>query len=276
MEVKKFAVIGNPIEHSKSPIIHKAFAEQPKIIARLPYTVDYQKIFAPLDGFAETVQNLMKEGYIGANVTVPFKFEAYQLSQHLSTRAQANGEAVNTLRFIDGQIHGDNTDGAGLRNDIECNLGFEIPGKNILILGAGGAAHGVLMSLIGANSITIANRTLGKALKMITGLYHDYNMRAVEYESLNVHYDLIVNATSAGLTDSALPLPNCIFSANSLAYDMMYGRETPFMAQARANGATVADGLGMLVEQAAEAFSIWHGVQPDTAPVLAMLRKNNG
>ncbi len=276
MQVKKFAVIGNPIKHSKSPIIHEAFAEQDEVKERLGYEVSYKTELAPLDAFAETVHRLMDEGYVGANVTVPFKFEAYKLSQDLSTRATSNGEAVNTLSFIDGQIYGDNTDGAGLRNDIENNLNFLIQNKNILILGAGGAAHGVFMSLGSAKSITVANRTLSKALKMVTGDYDPRDITAVEYQNLSRQFDLVVNATSAGLTDSALPLPDVIFGPETLAYDMMYGRETPFMMQARANGATVADGLGMLVEQAAEAFAIWHGVQPDTAPVLAMLRSNKG
>jgi len=268
MSIEKYAVIGNPIEHSKSPLIHQAFARQ------FGKQIHYERLLSPLDGFSSTIERLQAQGYIGANVTVPFKFEAYKLSYpNLTDRALSAGEAVNTLTFTANDIQGDNTDGVGLRNDIEDNLGFDIQGKNILILGAGGAANGVLMSLIGANSLTIANRTLAKALNMITGLYHDYDVRAVEYENLNVHYDLIVNATSAGLTDSVLPLPDRIFSNDTLAYDMMYGRETPFMQQARAAGAQVADGLGMLVEQAAEAFYLWHGVRPDTAPVIQSFRQ---
>lgn len=265
--MEKYAVIGHPIEHSKSPLIHQAFAQQ------FEKQIVYEKVLAPLDGFATTVQQLQQQGYVGANVTVPFKFEAYQLCKdNLSERASSAGEAVNTLSFSVDKIFGDNTDGVGLRNDIERNLGVEIRGKNILIIGAGGAAHGVLMSLIDANSITIANRTIEKALRMITGIYHDYDVCAVAYEQLSVHYDLVINATSAGLTNSALPLPDSIFSTDTLAYDMMYGRETPFMAQARANGARVADGLGMLVEQAAEAFHIWHGLRPETASVMAAIR----
>lgn len=277
MQVKKFAVIGHPIEHSKSPIIHKAFAEQAEVKARLGYAVDYQKVLAPLDGFAETVRRLMDEGYVGANVTVPFKFEAYQLSQYLSTRAKSNGEAVNTLSFINGQIDGDNTDGAGLRNDIEKNARHAVANKQVLILGAGGAAYGVINALSDAAKIVVANRTLEKAEILVKHFYSRLpalSIQACTYEALIRPYDLVINATSAGLTDSALPLPGVIFGPGTLAYDMMYGCETPFMMQARANGATVADGLGMLVEQAAEAFTIWHGVVPDTAPVLAMLRNN--
>lgn len=270
MTVEKYAVIGNPIEHSKSPLIHQAFAKQ------FGKTISYEKILAPLDGFVNTVKQLQADGYRGANVTVPFKFEAYRISDSVSVRSKAMGaEAVNTISFLEhGQIHGDNTDGAGIRTDIEKNLQFTITGKRILILGAGGAAHGVLNSLIGASKIVIANRTADKALRMVFAIQDYVDTSHSGFEQLSESFDLIVNATSAGLTDKALPLPNIIFGTHTLAYDMMYGRETPFMMQARANGATVADGLGMLVEQAAEAFAIWHRVQPDTAPVLAMLREN--
>lgn len=271
MSVEKYAVIGHPIAHSKSPLIHQAFAQQ------FGKTIVYEKVLAPLDGFASTVKQLQQQGYLGANVTVPFKFEASKLCDRLSTRVMGMGnEAVNTLTFIKAKIHGDNTDGAGLMQDIEVNLNFSLQNKNILILGAGGAAQGVFLSLMGAKSITVANRSLDKALKMVTGIYDSFDASAVEYQDLKKSFDLIVNATSAGLTDTPLPLPDVIFGPQTLAYDMMYGRETPFMAQARANGVQVADGLGMLVEQAAEAFHIWHGMRPDTKPVLTMLRKTNG
>lgn len=266
MSIEKYAVIGNPIGHSKSPIIHQAFAQQ------IGKSICYERVLAPLDGFAETVKRLQAEGYLGANVTVPFKFEASKLCHRLSSRVMSMGnEAVNTLTFINGRIHGDNTDGAGLRQDIEVNLNFSLQNKNILILGAGGAAQGVFLSLISAKSITVANRSLDKALKMVTGIYDSFDASAVEYQDLKKPFDLIVNATSAGLTDTALPLPDAIFTPETLAYDMMYGLETPFMAQARQAGAIVADGLGMLVEQAAEAFHLWHGVRPDTAPVISLL-----
>ena len=170
-------------------------------------------------------------------------------------------------------IHGDNTDGVGLRNDIEKNLGVSVTDKNILLLGAGGAAQGVLNALIGAKSVTVANRTQSKALEMVSGVYDILEAHAVEYQELSRAFDLVINATSAGLTDSALPLPDCIFSSDTLAYDMMYGRATPFMQQARKAGASVADGLGMLVEQAAEAFYLWHGLRPETSPVIAAIRQ---
>jgi len=267
----KYAVLGNPIGHSKSPLIHAAFAKQTH------QDISYEAILAPVNDFAGTVNRLVAEGYKGVNVTVPFKFEAYNLCKvadsngSLSVRAISSGSgAVNTLSFLNrNQMHGDNTDGVGLRNDLEKNLDFVLADKNILILGAGGAAHGVLNSLLSAKSITIANRTPQKALDMVFGVY---NANAKVFDELDEPFDLIINATSAGLTDSVLPIPDSIFTSNTLAYDMMYGRETPFMVQARSAGAQVADGLGMLVEQAAEAFSIWRGVKPDTKPVIATIR----
>ncbi|MDI1360820.1 shikimate dehydrogenase [Methylotenera sp.] len=263
----KYAVIGNPISHSKSPLIHEAFAKQTN------QDISYERILAPLDGFELTVRDLIASGYKGANVTVPFKFEAYKICDSLSARVISSGSgAVNTLINIHGKIHGDNTDGVGLRNDIEKNLKFLIADKNILILGAGGAAYGVLNSLIGAKSITIANRTSEKALQLVMSISDVNEARAKMFEELDAPYDLIINATSTGLTDTALPIPNIIFSKDCLAYDMMYGRETPFMKQARENGALVADGLGMLVEQAAEAFYLWCGVRPETQSVIQQIR----
>jgi shikimate dehydrogenase len=262
----KYAVIGNPIAHSKSPIIHQTFAKQTN------QDISYEPILAALDGFKYKVKALFEEGYLGTNVTVPFKFEAYSICDSLSSRVVSSGAgAVNTLMNVNGKIHGDNTDGIGLRNDIEQNLGFSILNKAILILGAGGAAHGVLNSLTGAKSITIANRTLENAQKLAMKV-SDCDACALAFEQLDRPYDLIVNATSAGLSDAALPIPNIIFTESSVAYDMVYGRETPFMQQAARSGARVADGLGMLVEQAAEAFYLWRGVRPKTPPVISMLR----
>lgn len=263
----KYAVVGNPIGHSKSPLIHQAFA------AQTHEDITYEAVLAPVDGFESTINSLIAQGYRGANVTVPFKFEAYNLCTSRSARATSmGGGAVNTLIFQkEGGIHGDNTDGIGLRNDIEKNLGFSIANKHILILGAGGAAHGVLNSLLDASSITIANRTHEKALELAMRL-KDFPAIACTFESLEKPYDLIINATAAGLNDMALPISATVFGEYTLAYDMMYGRETPFMKQALKAGARVADGLGMLVEQAAEAFYLWRGVRPDTRPVLSMLR----
>lgn len=269
-KIDRYAVVGNPIAHSKSPQIHAAFAKQ------TGQHISYEAMLAPLDGFAATVQDLIAQGYNGANVTVPFKFEAFALCDDLSARAFAAG-AVNTLTFENGKINGDNTDGAGLINDITLNLGVALQGAQILMLGAGGAAQGVLLPLLNAKpaGITIANRSLEKAQLMVQKIAPQNavcNMTISHYEHLQGEFDLIINATSTGLSDSALPIPNSIFAKNCLAYDMMYGRETPFMAQARANGAQAADGLGMLVEQAAEAFYLWRGVRPETASVLDMMR----
>lgn len=261
----KYAVIGNPISHSKSPLIHAAFAKQTK------QEMHYEAIYAPIDGFAQKISTLIAQGYKGANVTVPFKFAAYKACDSLSARATDSGSgAVNTLTYLNGKIHGDNTDGVGLKNDIEKNKGFSIANRHILILGAGGAAHGVLNALTSAASITIANRTYDNALQLAMSVC-DYEVKASRFESLDKPYDLIINATSAGLTDQALAIPDIIFTPHTLAYDMVYGRETAFMKQARAQGALVADGLGMLVEQAAEAFYIWRGVRPETKPVIEML-----
>ena len=271
----KYAVIGNPISHSKSPLIHAAFAKQTN------QDISYEAVLAPLDGFAATIQDLINQGFKGANVTVPFKFEAFALCDNLTERAQAAG-AVNTLTFSAKQIHGDNTDGLGLVNDINNNLkhatglnhsSASLKGARILLLGAGGAAQGVLLPILNANpaSITIANRTLDKAQKMLNK--SSSKATASTFEDLkNQQFDIVINATSTGLSDSSLPIPDSIFAKNCLAYEMMYGRETPFMAQARANGAQVADGIGMLVEQAAEAFYLWRGVRPVTASVIAMLQ----
>jgi shikimate dehydrogenase len=265
-DVDRYAVVGNPIAHSKSPLIHEAFAKQ------TGQNMSYERVLAPLDGISSTVKDMIARGFKGVNVTVPFKFEAYKICDSLSARAKSSGSgAVNTLINVNGKIHGDNTDGTGLRRDIEQNLGVAIVNKNILILGAGGAAHGVLNSLMGAKSITIANRSLDKALELVMSI-SDCEASASSFESLDQPYDLIINATSAGLTNSELPIPDVIFGKNCLAYDMMYGRETPFMAQARRNGARVADGLGMLVEQAAEAFYLWRGIRPETQPVIEMVR----
>ena len=268
--VDKYAVLGNPIAHSKSPQIHAAFAKQ------TGQKISYDAVLTPLDGFELTVRELITQGYKGANVTVPFKFEAFALCDTLTQRAEVAG-AVNTLTFTGGKINGDNTDGAGLINDITRNMGVALQGAQILLLGAGGAAQGVLLPLLTAQpvSIIIANRSLEKAHFMVQKIAAQNavcNITISNYENLQSEFDVIINATSTGLSDSALPIPDVIFGKNCLAYDMMYGRETPFMAQARVNGAQVADGLGMLVEQAAETFYLWRGERPETAPVIKMMR----
>ena len=261
----RYVVIGNPVGHSLSPRIHAQFAAQCR------QAIDYTTLLAPLDGFVATVRQFAAAGGRGANVTVPFKEEAFRLADTLTARARA-ARAVNTLSFANGGIAGDNTDGAGLVRDLTINLGCAVAGKRVLILGAGGAARGVALPLLDQSPATmiIANRDVAKAER----LAGDFPaVQASSYSDLaGSSFDLIINATSAGLTGGELPLPAGIFAAGSLAYEMLYGRETPFMVQARRAAAKVADGLGMLVEQAAEAFFVWRGMRPETAPVLAALR----
>jgi shikimate dehydrogenase len=269
----KYAVIGNPIGHSKSPEIHTAFAKQTN------QDLCYESILAPLDGFADTVSRLVAEGYKGANVTVPFKFEAFNLATQLKLPAKQAG-AVNTLSFVEGRVIGDNTDGLGLVHDIEQNLCKAILNKRVLLLGAGGAAEGVLHPLLNAapSMLFVANRSTDKAVAMIEKAkalvhYNSINLMAVSFDALKSQkFDIVINATSTGLTDSTLPIPSQLFADGSLAYDMMYGRETAFMAQAREAGAQVTDGLGMLVEQAAEAFYLWRGVRPETKILIQRMR----
>lgn len=271
----QYVVIGNPVEHSKSPRIHSLFA------ADSAQDIEYGRLLAPLDGFVAAVRKFMAAGGRGANVTVPFKEEAFRLCDQLSARAAAAG-AVNTLRFdSNGTIFGDNTDGAGLVRDITANLCRSLHDKQVLLLGAGGAARGVILPLLleGPARLYIANRTPAKAAALV----NEFNMQPdtpperLDGGSLSnlagQHFDVIINATSAGLTDSALDLPDGLFAEGALAYDMVYGRDTPFMQQALAAGAQVADGLGMLIEQAAESFSIWRGVRPQTQPVIQALRQ---
>lgn len=269
-----YAVIGNPIAHSKSPIIHHAFAE----LAR--QDIQYERVLAPLDDFAGTVYGLIAQGFKGANVTVPFKLEAYAMANQLTERAQDAG-AVNTLIFTPQGIVGDNTDGVGLVRDITQNIGVSFAGKRVLLIGAGGASEGVLHPILAAQPelLVITNRTLDKALNMVKRVEARDEMlfvsvNAYAFDDLQgQQFDIVINATSAGLSDSQLPLPNGVFAPNALAYDMMYGRITPFMAFAHQHGASVFDGLGMLIEQAAEAFFVWRGVRPPTAPVIEMFKQ---
>lgn len=275
-----YAVIGHPIAHSKSPQIHQHFARQ------TGQDLSYVALLAPLDGFVATVREFVAQGGRGMNVTVPFKEEAWRLADQLSERARAAG-AVNTLSFAAGKIMGDNTDGAGIVRDICVNLARPIRGQRVLLLGAGGAARGSVLPLLQAQpaSLLIANRTAAKAQALAAemqghgqahGADAQVDVQGCGFDALALAaqpFDLIINATSAGLSDARLEIADSIFAPGCLAYDMLYGRETPFMAQARQAGARVSDGLGMLVEQAAEAFLIWRGVRPQTAEILAALRQ---
>jgi shikimate dehydrogenase len=244
-------------------MIHAAFARQ------TGQDVVYERILAPLDGFLATAADFQRLAGKGLSVTVPFKFEAYAFATDLSRRATA-AQAVNTLKFDDGKIVGDNTDGVGLVTDITHNLGFPLTNKQVLLMGAGGAAYGVALLLQQAGAkLTIANRTQDKAIELAASIGAIGSGYAALAEQ---QFDVVINATSSGLSDQLPPLSAGNFAVGALAYDMMYGRDTPFMKFAREHGAQVADGLGMLVEQAAEAFFIWRGVRPDTASVIAQLR----
>lgn len=266
----RYGVFGHPVAHSKSPAIHAAFA------AQCGHDLSYEAILAPLDGFADSLSAFVAAGGRGANVTVPFKEEACRLATRLTPRAVQAG-AVNTLVFDSSGMLGDNTDGAGLLRDLTNNLGCRITGQRLLLLGAGGAARGVVGPLLEARpaALVIANRTAARAADLAERFAGRGPLRACGYPDLaGESFDLVINATSASLGGETPYLPERVFAFGSLAYDMMYGRgETPFLLLARAQGAArLADGLGMLVEQAAEAFRFWRGVLPDSAPVLAMLR----
>ena len=267
----RYAVIGNPVEHSKSPQIHALFAQQ------TGQGLEYGRILAPLGAFAQEVRQFREQGGKGLNVTLPFKQEAFALCDELSERAR-QAEAVNTLMLhADGKTSGDNTDGAGLIADLTRNLGLVLAGRRILLLGAGGAVRGVLGPLIAEqpSHIVIANRTLDKAVLLAEHFAQWAEVCGCGYADLGTEpFDLIVNGTSASLKDELPPLPDGLLNPVSAVYDMLYSAEpTPFMRWGLAQGATlVSDGFGMLVEQAAESFLIWRGVRPNTVPVLAKLR----
>ncbi len=269
----RYAVFGNPIAHSKSPLIHRLFAEQ------TAQALHYEAILAPADGFAAALEHFRAAGGRGANVTVPFKLEAFALANRLTPRAQAAG-AVNTLLFDDQGMLGDNTDGAGLVRDLTINLACPLAGKRILLLGAGGAARGALLPLLACQpaQLSIANRTPAKAVELAAEFAPHAGpgtLKASDFAELaGQQFDVVINATASSLADRAPPLPAGIYAAGALAYDMMYARDdTAFMRAARALGADrVADGLGMLVEQAAESFTLWRAVRPQSAAVLAAVR----
>jgi shikimate dehydrogenase len=262
-----YAVFGNPISHSKSPLIHAAFARQ------TGQDISYSALLAPLDGFREAVAAFRAAGGLGANVTVPFKEQAHALATRHTPRALAAG-AVNTLKFEGDGMLGDNTDGAGLVRDLVANLGFALAGKRVLLMGAGGAARGVILPLLEQQpaSVFIVNRTAEKAIALARTFAAGSRLSGGGYADLSGAFDLVINATAASLAGDLPPLPSEVFADDALAYDMMYGKDTPFLSFARARGAGTADGLGMLVEQAAEAFCLWRGVRPDTASVMQLLR----
>lgn len=271
----RYAVVGNPIAHSKSPQIHAAFARQ------TGHDIEYTRLLAPVDGFRAAVEAFISAGGRGVNVTLPFKLEAFDLADEVSQRAK-DAKAANFLSFDAGRIRADNTDGAGLIADVTRNLGVSMEAKRVLLLGAGGAAQGVFMPLLAQQPaiLVIANRSVDKALRLAEDARHQPAAASTVVSGLGFreldghHFDLVINATSSSLQGDLPPLPAGLFSTGAAAYDMMYGRGlTPFLAFAQSQGAArLADGLGMLVEQAAESFFLWRGVRPQTAPVIEMLR----
>jgi shikimate dehydrogenase len=270
-----YAVIGNPIAHSKSPLIHEVFAKQTQ------QAIHYGQIFSELDDFKKTTQEFFERGGKGLNVTIPFKLQAYELAQHKTPRAQS-AQAANMLWMENGQLWCDNSDGEGLTRDLQRLLkqrsGAALSGIKVLILGAGGAAQGVIEPLMGAGvaGITVFNRTHEKAealVKQFTGLATEakVNLKAVPWAELkNGSYDLIINATATGLSNEspiAKDILQAIIHPDTLAYDMVYGKETCFMQDAKALGIQAVDGLGMLVEQAALAFETWRQLDLEKTPL---------
>lgn len=267
----KYAVMGNPIGHSKSPMIHGLFAQQTEQDMR------YEAILVHIDGFVHAVHNFREQGGKGLNITVPFKQEAWQLAQQRSRQAQLAG-AVNTLSFDGDVIVGNNTDGIGLVRDIVDNHQMPLEGKRILVLGAGGAVRGVLEPFLNQKpkQILIANRTVSRAEELVQVFAEIGELQACGFDSIPAEaFDVIINGTAASLQGELPPLPKEI-ARNAFCYDMMYGKQpTVFMQWAQQQGAAkVCDGLGMLVEQAAESFFIWRNVRPRTSQVIKAVRQS--
>ena len=272
-----YCVLGNPVDHSKSPVIQARFAEL------TGQSLRYTKQWVALDGFADMLATLRADGVRGCNVTVPFKFEAFQAAQHQTERAQL-AQAANTLRFDDAGIHADNTDGVGLVNDIQRNAGISLVGRDILLVGAGGAAAGVLGPLLasGARRLVVVNRSPDKAEALVErhrqhpwvqGLLQKTELLAQQIIAPEGNFDVVINATASSLSGAAAPVPSSVLKPGALAYDMMYGPAAqPFAQWATSHGAIARDGLGMLVEQAAAAFAIWRGVHPPSGQVLREMR----
>lgn len=272
--VDRYCVMGNPVEHSKSPWIHARFA------ALTGQAVEYGKRLVPVDGFAAALRDFRAEGGKGCNVTVPFKFEAAALADFRSDRAELAG-ACNTLRLEADGIHGDNTDGIGLVADLQGNAGFALAGRDLLLLGAGGAAAGVLAPLLQARPrrIVVANRTVGKAQALVAShaalaAASGADLQACALAAVPGRFHAVINATASSMAGSGVPVAASVLAPGALACDLMYGPAAgDFLEWAREHGATGRDGLGMLVEQAAEAFLFWRGVRPPSGQVLAELRK---
>ncbi|WP_168396012.1 shikimate dehydrogenase [Acinetobacter indicus] len=260
---KQFAVVGNPIEQSRSPELHHAFAEKTGV------DLVYRKRLAPLDGFEANIRKFFAEGGVGMNVTVPFKEQAFALCDVLSERAKT-AKAVNTLWMQDGQLHGDNTDGQGLVDAIRA-LNWNLNNTEILIIGAGGATRGVIYPLVqaGVKKVVIANRTLARAEQLVADLQQavpQAELSAIGLDALAGEFDIVINATSASLSGDALILPDALQFQH--AYEMAYGKPSSFLEQAKARQIPTSEGFGMLVGQAIESFSIWNGVKPDLKDFL--------
>lgn len=267
--MESYAVFGNPIAHSKSPFIHQQFA------AQLQIAHPYGRVLAPLDNFVDTLNTFFTQGGKGANVTVPFKEEAFARADELTERAALAG-AVNTLKLLDdGRILGDNTDGIGLLSDLE-RLALIKPGFRVLLIGAGGAARGVLLPLLSLDChVTITNRTHVRAQTLAELFRHTGSVDAVPMSALEGHeFDLIINATSSGIAGEILPIPASLINARVCCYDMFYQKgNTAFLTWCIQHGAKrYADGLGMLVGQAAHAVLLWHGILPEVEPVISALK----
>lgn len=282
-DMDMYCVMGHPVAHSRSPWIHQRFAQL------TGQTLTYERRLVALDGFADALRSFAAAGGRGCNITVPFKLQAAQLATQCSERVQLAG-AANTLRFIDGTVWADNTDGLGLVADITRNAGFGLAGRDVLLIGAGGAAAGALGPLLaaGARRIAVANRTLERAQALVQAHSAIAALQKTELLALATQgleadlainrgfddsFDIVINASASSLAGDAVPVPASVLRAGSLAYDMMYGPAAQgFLDWASAHGAQARDGLGMLVEQAAEAFALWRGVRPPGAQVLAELR----
>jgi shikimate dehydrogenase len=273
----RYAVLGNPVAHSRSPAIHAAFARQ------TGQNVAYERVLSPLDGFEATVRAFAAAGGRGCNITVPFKLQAPLLATQVSARARLAG-AANVLRFDAAGWLADNTDGMGLMRDIEVNAGWQLQGRRVLLIGAGGAGAGVLGPLLATRpaEVVLANRTLDKAQALVAShavwaREQGVALRASGLAQAGSGFDVVLNASASSLQGAASPVDAAVFQPGALELDLMYGAAAgPWLEWARAQGAAPRDGLGMLVEQAAEAFLIWRGVRPDTAPVLQALRAELG
>jgi shikimate dehydrogenase len=267
----RYAIIGNPVAQSKSPLLQTAFARQ------LGQDMSYEAILATAGTFHETVRRFMGEGGKGMNVTAPFKLDALDLVDEMSDRARA-AQAINTLKFDETGVYGDNTDGAGLVNDIQERMGVSLAGRRLLVIGAGGASRGIFLPLLEAGPayFLVVNRTESKAHAIVGDRAERGRIEAGPIPlAAGGRFDVVINATSVSLTGERLPLPEGIFAEGSLAYELAYNKgHTAFMEDASQGGAArISDGLGMLVSQAAEGFLLWRGVRPDVSEAMSLLRE---